>query len=187
MATKLTLASPGVVHSSAHRTRLKAAGLHRHAEAKRVKAHLEKVPGVRDVRITHGGSIVIEHEERKDVIDNISEAIAQTAPDLLEILIGGPEIGVMKIGSVFTKWFSESQADDAKPSAPVELTQIMPVAFLSAGAYLVLIEGEALLAGVGPLALFYWAFDSHWKFKQEKRTQHVEEDVESVSKPKRAK
>ncbi len=184
MTSRLTPYSPGVVHSSTHRTRLKLPRAQCHADqAKIVKDALERVPGVRDVRVRRGGSVVIEHEERPDIIENLGEAISEAAPALIEILTEDQrEVGFGLRGYVkkmFASSTKESEDDLAETSSPESLKKLVPLAFLAAGV-MQLIEGEALLAGVGPIALFYWAFDSHWKFQQRELTEEVEVELLSA-------
>jgi hypothetical protein len=176
MASRLTPISSGVAHSSSHRTRLKVPRHHDIAgDSSVLKDAIERVPGVKDVRIVPPiGSVIVEHEDRPDVLENIGQAIGEAAPGVLALLTAE----VAPTGLAVTSLFSNLFADDSKngasggedsPTIDVSgVKRAIPFAFLAAGLMQVL-EGEALLAGVGPLALFYWAFDSHWKFKQERK------------------
>jgi len=185
---RLTPISPGVVHSSPYRTRLKSAKW-KHASADDValvKDALERVPGVTEVRPMAKG-FVIQHEPRADVVENIGSALSQVSPVLLEHLTEDPHsddkkehnkkerseksaaeylldrLNLNSLTFAFPSIDSASQnIDDAKPL----LKKTVPAILAGAGA-LLLLEGESILAGVGPLALFYWAFDFSWKMKQE--------------------
>jgi hypothetical protein len=169
MTVRLSPISSGVAHSSAHRTRLKVPKSHNIADHSLiVKDAIEHVPGVRDVKVVPPiGSVIVEHENRADVLENIGDAIAKASPELFALLtaeLPGRNLALM---SVFSNLFQDDQksaVDDAQVG--LNFKKAIPYAFLAAGLMQVL-EGEALLAGVGPLALFYWAFDSRWKFKQE--------------------
>ena len=178
MALRLTPISSGVAHSSAHRTRLKVPkDLNIASNSLMVKDAIERVPGVKDVRVVPPiGSVIVEHDDRPDVLENIGEAIAKVSPDLFNLFtaeVAGPNTALL---SLFSNLFREdenvadAEADAGGTSAAPSIKRVIPYAFLAAGLMQVL-EGEALLAGVGPLALFYWAFDSRWKFKQEKLAQ----------------
>ena len=175
MTVRLSPISSGVAHSSAHRTRLKVPKGHNIADQSLiVKDAIEHVPGVRDVKVVPPiGSVIVEHDNRPDVLENIGEAIQKASPELFTLLteeVGGKNLALL---SMFSNLFQEgangSNSDSDAASAPAgpNIKKIIPYAFIAAGLMQVL-EGEALLAGVGPLALFYWAFDSRWKFKQEK-------------------
>jgi len=193
---RLTPISPGVVHSSPYRTRLKSAKW-KHASADDValvKDALERVPGVTEVRPMAKG-FVIQHEPRADVVENIGSALSHVSPVLLEHLTEDPDSDDKKQHA--KKDRSEKSAaeflldrlnlhnfslnsltfpsidgasqniEDAKPV----LKKAVPAILAGAGT-LLLLEGESILAGVGPLALFYWAFDYSWKMKQERLQEH---------------
>lgn len=181
MSSRLTPFSPGVVHASTYRTRLKLPRAQCHGEqAKVVKDALERVPGVRDVRVKRGGSVVIEHEDRPDIVENLGEAISQAAPNLIDILTEDSIGAGMGLRGYVKSLFATNEDSDEKNaseiSSPESLKRFIPLAFLAAGV-MQLLEGEALLAGVGPIALFYWAFDSHWKFQQRELTEEVEVEL----------
>lgn len=176
MASRLTPISSGVAHSSSHRTRLKVPRKHDiSADSVAIKDAIERVPGVKDVRVVAPiGSVIVEHEDRPDVLENIGQALDEAAPAVLALLTAESAPADL----AFTSLFSNLFAEDAKNSTATDgnlpsvdsstVKRVIPYAFLAAGLLRVL-EGETILAGVGPLALFYWAFDSHWKFKQEKK------------------
>jgi len=172
---RLTPISPGVVHSSPFRTRLKTAKWQDASEedVALVKDALERVPGVIEVRAMPRG-FVIEHEARADVVENIGVALAEVSPVLLEHLTEEPHREKHKVSGMLDRLkfdvpqlpdidFSKASLSDAGPV----IKKAIPAVLAGAGA-LLLLEGETLLAGVGPLALFYWAFDFNWKMKQEK-------------------
>ena len=181
MAAKLTPISSGVVHSTAHRTRLKVPKQQRSSHnAKVVKDAISLVPGVKEVRIHEGsGNVIIEHDSRADIVENIGEAIRTVAPEHLAVLTehtAGEGIGLgglAAIGALLGNILSDNQDTSEQAAAgeardvKAQIKRVIPWAFLGAG-LLQLLEGESILAGVPPLALFYWAFDSHWKFKEEK-------------------
>jgi hypothetical protein len=169
MTVRLSPISSGVAHSSAHRTRLKVPKTHNIADhSLAVKDAIEHVPGVKDVKVVPPiGSVIVEHENRPDVLENIGEAIAQASPEVFALLTAESPARSVALMSMFSNLFQDdpkSAIDDAQVG--LNFKKAIPYAFLAAGLMQVL-EGEALLAGVGPLALFYWAFDSRWKFKQE--------------------
>jgi copper chaperone CopZ len=153
-----------------------------------VKEALLSVPGVKDVRVQPGtGNVVIEHDERADIVENIGEAIREVAPELLAVLTAqtaGAGIGLSglaAIGALLGKVLVDDEAkkegdvDGQGESTSESVKRLIPWAFAGAG-LMALLEGEALLAGVPPLALFYWAFDTHWKFKEERIVAAIQEE-----------
>lgn len=175
MATRLNPYSAGVVHASPYRTRLKVPP-HQLTEetATRLEDSLKSVPGVKDVRVSKNGSVVVKHEDRPDIVENIGEAIAEAVPVLLEILTEDSHDKGGWLRHIY-KLLDEKEDDFDIGAAGAKAKRFIPLALFASGAYL-LLEGEALLAGVGPLALFYWAFDSNWKFKQERAIHNIEEE-----------
>jgi hypothetical protein len=194
MAAKLSPVSSGVVHSTAHRTRLKVPKDQRTPHnAKVVKDALLSVPGVKDVRFHEGsGNVVVEHDERADIVENIGEALKEVAPELLAVLTAhtaGAGIGLSglaAIGGLLGKILYDEQTegeqavDNDKQDFKENIKRLVPWAFLGVG-LMQLLEGEALLAGVPPLALFYWAFDTHWKFKEEKIVASIQEEEQATA------
>jgi hypothetical protein len=181
---RLTPISPGVVHSSPFRTRLKAARWQDASESDvaLVKDALERVQGVTEVRPMLRG-FVIEHEARPDVVENIGMALSEVSPVLLEDLTNEHKKAKKHSPGFLDKLkFDMPQFSFALPDLDLSskslsdagplVKKAIPAVLAGAGAFL-LLEGESILAGVGPLALFYFAFDYHWKMKQEK----VLEDV----------
>jgi hypothetical protein len=173
---RLTPISPGVVHSSAFRTRLKAAKWQDASadDVALVKDALERVPGVTEVRPMLRG-FVIEHESRPDVVENIGVALAEVSPVLLEDLTKHSKKDKKSGHKLLDRFRLEwPQFDFAMPNmdacslsdAGPMIKKAVPAILAGAGAVM-LLEGEALLAGLGPLALFYVAYDYHWKMKQE--------------------
>lgn len=200
MAAKLSPVSSGVVHSSARRTRLKVSHPHRtHENAVAVKDAIEKVPGVESVHVLRGtGNVVIKHEARPDILEQIGDAIAKAAPEVLESMVLGTHSngmglglsGLYVVGSVLGRFFGDAPAEeesnksgnsnDAKASDNVgDTRKFIPYAFLAAGV-IQMLETEAFLAGMAPLALFYYAFDTHWKFKQTSELDRIEAELEKV-------
>ena len=199
MAAKLSPISAGVVHSSANRTRIKIPKVQRsYHNADVVKNALLTVPGVKDVQANpKTGSIIVEHEERADIIENIGEAIREVAPDLLTVLtatslgsvgsLSGVGLkGLAAFGSILSVVLPDDRsreakaANDGKPNFS-SIKRIIPWAFLGTG-LVQLIQGEALLAGVSPLLLIYLAFDSHWKFEQEAKIATLQADDSTIDK-----
>ncbi len=176
---RLTPISKGVAHSSAHRTRLKVPKDHNIASNSLVvKDAIERVPGVKDVKVVPPiGSVIVEHDDRPDVLENIGEAIHKVSPELFTVLTAEAGSRELALVSLFSNLFQEEEKGELADSPAPAINQssikkVIPYAFLAAGLMQIL-EGEALLAGVGPLALFYWAFDSRWKFQQEKRAKQT--------------
>lgn len=195
---RLTPISPGVVHSSPYRTRLKTAKWKHASESDvaLVKDALEKVPGVTEVRPMAQG-YVIHHEPRADVVENIGTALSQVSPVLLEHLTadprqahkhknGGKSAAESLLDRLNLDRFDFSTFNFSLANAPQSLEEAQPLikksvpAILAGAGALMLLEGESILAGVGPLALFYWAFDYNWKMKQERMQKQVINEVDRV-------
>ncbi len=182
MAAKLSPISAGVVHSTAYRTRIKLPKDQRSEDnAIAIKDALLVVPGVKDVQLQLGsGNLVIEHDERADVIENIGEALREVSPQLVNKLTAGTSNsvgtgiglkGLATLGTFFNGILSDDSSAKDKPAVSKQemgrkIKRAIPWAFAAAG-LMQLLEGEALLAGISPLVLLYWAFDTHWKFKEE--------------------
>jgi hypothetical protein len=185
---RLTPISPGVVHSSPYRTRLKTAKWSGASEndVALVKDALERVPGVKEVRPMASG-FVLEHESRPDVVENIGVALSEVSPVLLEHLTEDPHKHSRQIPVSGDRLFDRLKTEAANYNLPdltnMSLDEAAPLvkkaipAILAGAGALLLLEGESILAGVGPLALFYWAFDYNWKMRQEKAIDKVSEDV----------
>jgi copper chaperone CopZ len=160
-----------------------------------VKDAIEKVPGVESVHIAHGtGNVVITHDDRPDILEHIGDAIYRAAPDVLEALVLGTHTngmglglsGLWAVGTVLNKFFGDSTTEnttenpDAKPVVNKnDVKKYVPYAFFAAGIIQVF-ETEALMMGMAPLALFYYAFDTHWKFKQTHELDRIEAELEKV-------
>lgn len=181
---RLTPISPGVVHSSLYRTRLKTAKWQDASESDvaLVKDALERVQGVTEVRPVQRG-FVIEHEARPDVVENIGLALSDVSPVLLEHLTKEPSHAKSKKHGLLDKFkFELPQFNLALPDMDLSsrslsdvgpvVKKAIPAVLAGAGAFL-LLEGESILAGIGPLALFYLAYDYYWKTKQEKALDEV--------------
>lgn len=189
--------SIGVAHKSAKRTRLRVSKKYRHRETLHpVKEAIANIPGVTGVEVNpQTGSILVHHDEQPGILASISEAIEQTAPELLlelvmpeemALIAGAPAVsGLLKsLAKVVTgedtaadEGYSEN-ADGAQParSSAATIKRMVPAAFAVAGIYK-LIETESLLAGMAPLVLFYYAFDSYWKLSEEDRVKHIEQNL----------
>ena len=198
---RLTPISPGVVHSSPYRTRLKSSKWTAASadDVAMVKDALERVPGVLEVRPIASG-LVIEHEARPDIVENLGAALSEVSPVLLEHLNEDPHAAQKerKKAHAHEKTMAEKLLDklnfdassfnfsvpdlgnlSAADAAPLA-KKAVPAVLAGAGIML-LLEGQSILAGVGPLALFYWAFDYNWKMNQEKAIGSVAEEVSEVA------
>jgi len=142
-----------------------------------VKDALERVQGVTEVRPMLRG-FVIEHEARPDVVENIGAALSEVSPVLLEDLTREERKSKKKSHGFMDKFkFEMPQLNLGMPNIDLSTVTLsdagtvakkaVPLALAGAGA-MMLFEGTSILAGVGPLALFYWAFDYDWKMRQEK-------------------
>jgi copper chaperone CopZ len=180
---RLTPYSEGVAHSSKHRTRLRVPkGEKLPNNLAEVKDAIKYVPGVLDVKAQPAiGSITVQHDDRPDILEQIGEAIKAVAPVLFTTLTAEPTSRPRPLMTLFERILAgantEGESDDGSASGAVavntdSMKKIVPYAFLAAGLYK-LLEGETLLAGIGPMALFYWAFDLRWKLREEKRAKEI--------------
>ena len=76
----------------------------------------------------------------------------------------------------------EGNGGSAAPSQPfgvsfpadnTTIRTVLPIAFICAGAWK-LMQEEALLAGLAPIACFYYGFDMYWKLRQENVDARIE-------------
>src|SRR5437016_5420740 len=103
---KLHVKSKAVVHQSKHRTRLRVPKTYRHGEhMHHVRKRIEDVPGVRSVEVNQEtGSLLIHHDERPNLLEDITLVLEESAPELLAcMLLPGAEegeIGLEMIGGL---------------------------------------------------------------------------------------
>lgn len=178
----------GVVHQSSRRTRLRVPKPYRAKKTLTpVKNAIQNVPGVTEVEVnSETGSILVHHEDRPGILPAIGAAVEESAPELLAALIvpEGGEAAAPFLSSIFKRYFlaprgpqgesaagSLSDADQGEPTIP--LKKLVPAAFAAAGVWK-LIETESLLGGVAPLVLFYYAFDTYWKFSMSESEHRIE-------------
>jgi copper chaperone CopZ len=205
-APKLHSSHEAVVHSSANRTRLRVPKSSRkHAQLHHAQHALEKIQGVSSVEINHQtGSLLVHHDDRPDILNEISSALQESAPEILAaLLIPGAEeaeIGMGVITSLFKKCvlgpLTGKKADEPAgnggspaPSQPfgvsfpadnTTIKTMLPIAFICAGAWK-LMQEEALLAGLAPIACFYYGFDMYWKLRQENVDARIEATADRLA------
>ena len=187
----------GVVHRSKHRTRLRVPRRYRKStNLHEVKSELEKIPGIQSVEVNEEtGSVLIHHDETPQLLDKVSQALDEAAPELLAcMLMPGAEeleVGIGVVSKLFQSLFASPEhavpgnggtavahAVGVGPGASSVAKNYLPMAFVAAGVWQMLQE-EALLAGIAPLALFYYGFDMYWKIRQEQRTAYLEQKAPS--------
>ena len=176
-----------VAHTSKHRTRLRVPKNKRsHVKFSKAKQAIEAIPGVRSVEVNDDtGSVLIHHDETPGLFEDVSEALAESAPDLLAALLlpeaEGAEIGLSFLASIAKHLFMEphpgnthgegtavatsTQSEFHFEAGNVNYRKVVPMAFIGIGLWQML-EQEALLAGIAPIALLYYGFDMYWKFNQ---------------------
>ncbi|HEY9716771.1 MAG TPA: hypothetical protein V6C69_04860 [Trichormus sp.] len=185
MPNKLTADSYGVTHHLPHRTRLRLPKQHRHAINK-VKDRLKKVPGVKDVHVNERtGSILIEHDEKQNVLENVGTAVQEVASDLFDSLIEMQESEVPGLSIVAHLVKSQAGKLDTKVATAtdnwLDLKTLFPVALLGAGVYTAVKEKAWLGLGEIPAFVFFWyAYDAYMKFHGPSvRAESVAERVET--------
>jgi copper chaperone CopZ len=178
---KLHASSSGVVSHLPGRTRLRVPNEHRKTKGLHsLDQALTAVHGVKSVEINHAtGSILVHHEDHPDLLDRISHVLEESTPDILLAMLE-PEIAVPKIFSSVVETLLEGRKAGDDPliqnispngsylSKPIK--EYVPLAFLGLGIY-AMIEEASIIGATAPLALFYYAFDFHWKLRQEKISQ----------------
>lgn len=174
MSKKLSTFSKGVAHHTSHRTRLKVPKGYRH-EMHKVKEALHSVPGVHKVHVNHEtGSVTVQHDPDRVDLEVVGKAIKHVASDLFHVLaeeeeaeLAGLDLvvaGVGLAGRVAKNYFFSENGGPPKISGTVaDLKNLVPLAFLGAAVYRG-VESGSFWAGVSPLVLTYYAFDTYWKF-----------------------
>jgi copper chaperone CopZ len=134
----------------------------------KVKNRLKRVPGVNDVEINERtGSVLVHHEENKDVLELIGSAMEEVAGDLFDVLVEMegeqvPGLSVLahmvksKVGNLDTKTANAT-------GNWIDLKTIVPLGLMGAAIYK-MIQDRAWMSEVPAFALFYYAFDSYMKF-----------------------
>lgn len=181
--------SRAVVHRSKNRTRLRVPKKYRqHESMRKVQTRIERIPGVQSVVInSQTGSVLVHHDETPDLLDEIGAAFEESAPDILMAMVGGEEaelgLGFLTsfAKSLFTHEGTRAAAGNGGGSAAAETfgaggitaKQALPLMLIAAGVWKMM-QDEALLGSLAPLALFYYGFDLAWKFREENRTVEIE-------------
>lgn len=184
MTQTLKPTSEGVIHSTPGRTRLRLPADYRdHAILKQLELKIQQVAGVKYAETNdRTGSIVIYHEEDPKILQGIGVAIAEENPQLFRLLAAGrpePQPGSGgKLLSLISNKLSNRDSETVQLHTTKTVKKIVPMAFLVAGVVR-LVETESLWAGMAPLVLFYYAFDTYWKFKEEKRTTTILNEEEN--------
>lgn len=187
MKTELQHSHRGVVHQSPRRTRLRVPkGYRAKKTLAPVKNAIQQVPGVTNVEVNNEtGSILVHHEDRPGILTAIGAAVEESAPELLAALLvpEGGEAATTFLSKMFKRYLLEPRpgqpAETGTNTAPdagepaIPLKKVIPAAFLAAGVWK-LIETESLLGGVAPLVLFYYAFDTYWKFGMTDTSNRIE-------------
>jgi hypothetical protein len=181
MTQELNPFAGGIAHSTAERTRLRVpAGFRDRAKFKAIEAAVESIAGVKYVECNdRTGSILVYHEDKPGILALVGQAIETIDPALfLELLKPEePKEDQLKRIVEMAKDVAQRRMPRRKPkSAAAEsgaadgtvggkelLKTAVPLAFIVAGVVRV-IETESFWAGLPPLILFYYAFDTYWKF-----------------------
>jgi len=189
MPNKLTVDSYGVTHHLPHRTRLRLPKSQRHAHVMtKVKDRLKKVPGVKEVHVNERtGSILIEHDEKQNVLENLGTAVQEVAGDLFDSLVEMQDKEVPGLSIVAHLVKSQASKLDTKVATAtdnwLDLKTLLPVALLGAGVVTAVREQAWLGLGEIPAFVFFWyAYDAYMKFHGPSvRAESVVERVETPS------
>jgi copper chaperone CopZ len=194
MTRKLTHKAAGVKHHLPHRTRLKMPTEHRDPHTlNKVKESLKKVPGVKDVQVNERtGSVLVEHDERDDMLESVGEALNDVAGELFEAVLEASEIEVPGL-SIFAHLIRTnlSKADTDVAVATnnlLDLKMLVPMILLGAG--FVKARGTNWWGEVPAWVLFYYAYDSYMKFhgpsvREISATERIETEEGMLTNPKR--
>jgi copper chaperone CopZ len=187
--------SHGVVHRGKNRTRLRVPRKYRsHESMAAMQKRLETIPGVESVVInSQTGSVLVHHQESADLLEQIGDALQESAPDILASMLvpGGGELeaGLGVIAALAKNFLSDAKltpvsnngghaAEHSLSAGNVTARRAIPLALIGAGLWKMWQE-EALLGSLAPLALLYYGWDMHWKFKLDERTTELEHLAES--------
>jgi len=158
---------------------------------------LQRVPGVRSVEINSDtGSVLIHHDDRPFLFDEITAALEESAPDLLTALLipgeGEIELGLGMLSNLFKKIIvaepvhgnggngvGPADAEQDPLAQGDNVKRYLPMAFIAVGLWQ-MIQQEALLSGIAPVALFYYGFDLYWKLHQDTVTRQIEQATETL-------
>ena len=141
MTRKLTKTSKAVKHHLPHRTRLKVSNQHRTAHTlTAVENSLRKVPGVKEVHVNHRtGSVLVEHDEREDILGDMGEAVNEVAGDIFEAVLetAGLEIpGLSIFAHLISKNFSKvdklTSTTSTTTNGTPDIKMLVPVVLLGA-------------------------------------------------------
>lgn len=168
----------GVSHHLPHRTRYRLPKHKRDPKlAKKIKAKMLEVPGVKDVDVNERtGSVLITHEEKPGMIDSLGVALDAIAEDLFDEFLEA-EVGMFPGVSMLAHLLRKraGEADDyvaGKTNNFFDLKTLIPMLFLGAGVVKVA-RTKNWLGQVPAYVLFYYAFDSYMKL-------HTAQSLETV-------
>jgi len=171
MSKKLTATAGGVTHHLPHRTRLRLPKHHRNARTmNKMRDRLKKVPGVKDVQVNERtGSILIEHEDKQNVLENLGSAVQEVASEVFDTLIEMQQSEVPGLSIVGHLVKSQASRLDTKVATAtdnwLDLKTLFPAALLGTGIYTAITEKAWLGIGEIPAFVFFWyAYDAYMKF-----------------------
>jgi len=159
----------GVTHHVPHRTRYRLASHHRNEETvSRLHESLKKVPGVKKIEFNdRTGSVLVHHDEIPEIVNTLNSACGEIAADLFEELAGEemimfPEVSFLAqlIGKRFSR-INQYLANRTKNY--IDLKMLLPLLLAVAGLYQISKE-KGMLSQVPGWVLFYYAYDSYFKF-----------------------
>ena len=187
MSKKLTRSAKSVAHHSPGRTRLKVPKGQR-AELHKIKAAIEKDPGVQSVEVNHStGSVIVKHQHDSQIFEVLHKAVETVGGDVLTTLIEGETaaelIGPIGIAAaafgilegLATAVFSSSNENGGGigkflGQQRADYRTIVPAGLLAAAVYKAY-ETRTFWQGMTPAVLCYWAFDTYWKFNVQETKQ----------------
>ncbi len=169
LSTKTNGRIRGVTHHVPHRTRYRLASHHRNEETvNRLHESLKKVPGVNKVEFNdRTGSLLVHHDEISGMVTKLDGVCNEIATDLFEELVGEemimfPEVSLL--AQLIGKRFSRiNQYLARRTQNYIDLKMLLPLLLAAAGFYQ-LSKEKGLLSQVPGWVLFYYAYDSYFKF-----------------------
>lgn len=169
MSQTLNPYSSAVAHHLPHRTRLRIPKSHRNEiTIRKVEKAVLSVHGVKSVESRENtGSIIVQHDEKDNILQSIGDAIAKATPEIFEMLVEqevkqvedisllayllGAGVSVLnrEVARKTNNWFN--------------LKVVLPASLLTAGVAKA-VRDEGWLAEMPAWVLIYYAFDTYMKF-----------------------
>src|SRR6516162_9219964 len=160
----------GLVHHLPRRMRFRVSHRHRDEGAvRRIRDSVMSVAGVKSVEVNERtGSVLVHHEERAAVVDNVSEALTGIGEDIFEEILESSIEEIVPGGSIIahlikTRMGGADSFVSQLTNNVIDLKMLLPLCFLGAGLFQAS-RNRDWLGQVPAWVLFYYAYDSYLKF-----------------------